>query len=214
MTPEGNAKIAEEIVDQIKFEITEMVRMGGHGGSNALATAHFYECVYRLTSEALDAKDSLLEEKNAELEITKKKWLGSVADNQAATTAIESQNVTITSLESSKKALEENLAGTKKYFYEGSDLEAKELNALQTQNAALQEEVKKLKSWELTPSNFNKMFELEAQNAALREALTILAGLPDKNGFEHLSELHDVIATQKFAKQALAAHAGEEKGIQ
>jgi len=49
-------EIAKNLVDRIKFEINTMSEMGGHGGSNKLATMHFYECVERLSADAIKAE--------------------------------------------------------------------------------------------------------------------------------------------------------------
>jgi len=45
----------------------------------------------------------------------------------------------------------------------------------------------------------------DSEIARLTEALTMLAGLPDKNGHTHLSSLHDVGHMQAFALAALKA---------
>jgi hypothetical protein len=45
----------------------------------------------------------------------------------------------------------------------------------------------------------------DSEIARLTEALTVLAGLPDKNGHTHLSSLHDVGHMQAFALAALQA---------
>src|SRR3990167_3060541 len=54
--------------------------------------------------------------------------------------------------------------------------------------------------------------ELESELCKMREALSILAGLPDSKGFTHTAELHDTIKMSEFAKRSLKpAHKGSNK---
>lgn len=47
--------------------------------------------------------------------------------------------------------------------------------------------------------------DLEAKVCVMREALTILAGLPDSEGTTHTAELHDVTHAARFAMEALSS---------
>lgn len=44
---------------------------------------------------------------------------------------------------------------------------------------------------------------LRARVERLKDGLTVLAGLPDKDGHTHGAELHDVVATHKYAMKIL-----------